>query len=135
MENKAMLFSANGKIIKEIESENIKISKNKLVVEHKSLKNLMKKRNEILCSNYVAFILDYKIESTEAYQNKYMKKSKFDNLEVYMFDKLIFKGKCYYYKDRNFSLVILAEINNKFFKIYFKVEKDENITILKNNYI
>lgn len=115
MKNKTMLFSSNGKLIKEIENDQLKFKSELLTLGETGVVNFHTHVTFIKKDNHSIGIED-----------------KFEHLEVYVFDQLVFKGIGYYGEARHSSLYIIAEIEGDIFKIHFKGNAEENVSVLKN---
>ena len=117
MKNKTMLFSSNGKLVKEIENDqlNFKSKLDLLTLGETGIVDFYTHVTFIKKDNHLIGIED-----------------KFEHLEVYVFDQLVFKGIGYYGNSRHSSLYIMAEIEGDIFKIYFKGNAEENVSVLKN---
>lgn len=114
MKNKVMLFSSNGNMIKEIPDDSIKLIGRDIRIGEKG---------DINSSKYVSFM-----------KNQYVSKQEdMKSLEVYVFDKLIFKGKGSYSDGGGHSLPsITAEIDGEIFLIKIEGSLYKEMTILSD---
>lgn len=117
MKNKVMLFSSNGKPIKEISDDSIKIVGASIKVGDKG---------NINASRYVSFLKTEYFDET-----KEMKE-----LEVYIYDQIIFKGNGHYSNGGGHSSPsITAEIEGEFFVIKVEGSLFKEITIISDCFL
>lgn len=117
MKNKVMLFSSNGKLIKEISDDSIKIVGTSIKVGDKG---------SINASRYVSFLKTEIIDKT-----KEMK-----DLEVYVYDQIIFKGNGHYFNGGGHSAPsITAEIEGEFFVIKVEGSLSKENTIISDCFL
>lgn len=114
MKNKVMLFSSNGKLIKEVFDDGIKIFGRDINVGEKG---------RIDASKYVSFI---KNENVGELKNV-------KDLEVYVFDQIIFEGKGSYFNGGGHSSPsITAEIDGDIFVIKVEGSLYKELTIISD---
>lgn len=114
MKNKVMLFSSNGNLIKEVSDDNLKLMGRDI--------NFGKK-GRIASALFISFIKMSpagKVEDME-------------DIEVYVFDQMIFKGKGSYFNGGGHSSPsITAEIDNELFLIKPEGALYKEMTIIFN---
>lgn len=117
MKNKVLLFSKNGVMFKEVSSDELSCGSGKVLT--------LGEKGQIDCSSYVVFIKNTQLENFD--------KSKFDHLEIYIFNTLVFKGYGFYNNGGGHSMPsIIAEFDNEMFRIGIEGGLYKEVSVLKN---
>lgn len=117
MKNKVMLFSSNGNLIKEVSDDNLKLMGRDINFGEKG---------RIASALFISFI---KMSSTLPAEDM----EEMEDIEVYVFDQMIFKGKGSYFNGGGHSSPsITAEIENELFLIKPEGALYKEMTIIFN---
>lgn len=115
-QNSVMLFSSAGVMFKEVSNENLKMGRGRNIELGES--------GQITSNNYVIFFKE---------ENNKIDKENFKQIEIYVFDTLIFKGNGIYNNGGGHSMPsIIADFEGEIFQIKIEGSLYKEVTILVN---